>query len=179
MIKYLGSDALTKPTTIAAAPETANSTAGLVTSDIGHGELFLHPKGDRSARIRLRWEPGADGARELAPGTYVVTGYRHVAQGDDGHQWIWSATSAGYRQVTVKADATTHVDVRSKLTVRTRAFLAKNGKHRVGLAFVAEKRLGHTLYRDAKRIAITWQCLGADGAAGEATVLAEGAMEYG
>ena len=49
------------------------------------------------------------------------------------------------------------LDVLEAPKVRARAFLAKNGKHRVGLVFQSEKRLGQTLYRDGKRITIRWQ----------------------
>ena len=76
--------------------------------------------------------------------------------------------------MTVPAGGIAHVEVRTQLAVKPRAFLNKHGKHRVGLVFVAEKKLGNTLYRGGKRIAITRQCLAAEG-----EVLDEGTMGYG
>ncbi len=175
MITYLKSDALTRPTCVTpstrfeAAPET-----GLVTSTIAHGELFLHTKGDATKRYRLRWSSAKEKRERALPvGTYTVTGYRHVATAKDGVQWIWSTTSVGYAELEIKADATTHFEVRTALVAKARAF-EKKGKHRVGLVFQAEKRLGNTLYRAGKRIGIQWQCLDAEG-----EVLSEGAMRYG
>ena len=173
MIDYLKSEEATKPTTIASAPEKRDPNAGRVTSNIEHGELFLHLKGRKEKRIRLRWEPKGDRERELPAGTYEVSGYRHVAQAEDGAMWIWSTTAPVYRELEVKAGETVHLDVRRKVAVNARAF-TKKGKHRVGLVFQAEKRLGNTLYRKAKRIDIRWQCLDKKG-----SVLAEGKMRYG
>ena len=172
MIDYLNGDAIEKPITVAVAPDATDAAMGTVTTNIAHGELFLHLKGD-ATQIRLRWEPGSDAARALAAGTYVVTGYRHVESAGDGAQWIWSTTSAGYRELVVTAGAVTHFDVRQKLGVRARAF-QKKGTYRVGLVFQAEKKLGNTLYRDGARIDITWQCLDEEGA-----TLSEGPMKYG
>lgn len=173
LIAWLKSKAAPKPRTVASAPEEPNPAQGRVQSSIRHGELFLHQKGKPEHRIRLRWDPENGGERELPTGTYTVTGYRHVATAKDGVQWIWSTTSPGYRELVVKAGETTPFRVQGRIKVRARAF-EKHGKHRVGLAFQAEKRLGHTLYRDGLRIGITWQCLDAD-----RKVLSKGAMRYG
>lgn len=174
MIEHLRGDALAKPRTVAAEPVERDPEAGAVTSDIARGELFVQRKDDAAHKVRLRWEPGAGTLRELPAGTWVVTGYRRIADADDGAQWIWSTTSPGYREIRVAAGETTHVDVRRAPAAQVRAFRAKNGQHRVGITFVAEERLGHTLYRGGTRIALTWQCLDAEGA-----VLAEGGMQYG
>lgn len=174
MIEYLSGDALPKPTTISAAPEAIDAATGTVTTDIAHGELFLHPKGNAKQQMRLRWESESDPARALPAGTYVLTGYRHVATADDGKQWIWSTTSHGYRELTVNAGEATHIAVRQKLEVRARGLVNKKGQHRVGVVFVAEKKLGNTLYRDGKRIDITWQCLDENG-----DVLTDGTLKYG
>ena len=64
-------------------------------------------------------------------------------------------------------------NVRGWIGLNTRNGVRK-GQHRVGLVFMAEKKLGNTLYRNGKRIAIRWQLLVALGA-----VLAEGPMRYG
>jgi hypothetical protein len=172
LIDYLNGDAIEKPMTVAVAPDATDAAVGTVTTNIAHGELFLHLKG-HTTQIRLRWEPGGDAARALPAGTYVATGYRHVATADDGAQWIWSTASAGFREIAVKAGAVTHVDVRQQLLARGRAF-QKKGTYRVGLVFQAEKKLGNTLYRDGARIDITWQCLDGEGA-----TLTEGPMKYG
>ena len=175
MIAWLESEAVERPITIdSAARPPGEGPTGTVTSTIRHGELFLHPAGDEQGWIRLRWSPDdEDRSRALAPGTYVLTGYRHLASADDGTPWIWSTASAGYRRIEVKAGETTHVEVRNWLGVDTRAVF-KRGKHRVGLVFLAEKKLGNTLYRDGKRITIQWQLRDALG-----EVLAEGPMRYG
>ena len=173
MITYLKSAAVSKPRTISTSPATRDAKAGCVTSNISHGELFLHPKGQRKERLRLRWDPDGDRERELPAGTYQVTGYRHVATGEDGVQWIWSTTSPAYRELEVKAGETVHFDVRRKIAVNARAF-RKKGTHRVALVFQSERRLGNTLYRKGKRIDIRWQCLD-----GKDDVLSEGKMRYG
>lgn len=175
MIAYLESDVVTRPTTIDSAERgEGDEELGLVTSTIEHGELFLHPQGDKSVWFRLRWSPDdTDRTRSLAPGTYVVTGYRQLATADDGKPWIWSTASAGYKQIDVKAGETVHVEVRDWIGLNTRAVFRK-GKHRVGLLFMAEKKLGNTLYRDGKRITIQWQLRNLLG-----EVLDEGPMRYG
>jgi hypothetical protein len=177
LIVYLKSDEVTRPTTVSAESASPTDTTGCVTTNIRHGELFLQVKGQSDQRFRLRWErePVSDRARKrsLPAGTYVVTGYRHVALADDGTEWIWSTTSPGYRELVVKAGETVHLAVKRTFGVRARAF-EKKGQHRVALAFQAEKRLGSTIYRDGKRISIQWQCLDAEGA-----VLGDGPMKYG
>ena len=173
MITFLKSDDASKPKTIASSPAQPDPKAGRVTSNIRHGELFVHLKGHPEQRLRLRWEPKGDRERELPAGTYAVTGYRHVAAGQDGAQWIWSTTAPVYRELTVKAGETVNLDVRQKITVNARAF-TKKGKQRVALVFQAERRLGNTLYRNGKRIDIQWQCLDKKGA-----LLSEGGMRYG
>ena len=135
--------------------------------------MFLHPKGKKEQRYRLRWEPKAKAERELPAGMYMVSGYRHIARGKDRAEWIWSTTSPAYAQLEVKAGETVAFEVRAKIVVKARAF-TKKGKRRVGLVFMAEKRLGNTLYRKGKRIDIGWECLDAKG-----KVLADGKMRYG
>ena len=174
LIAYLESGAVERPvsvtskTTFEAAKET-----GKVTATITHGELFLHPRGRRQERYRLRWSGEKDRVRTLPVGTYRVTGYRHVKKAKDGAEWIWSTTSPGYAWLEVKPDETAHFEVRRALVVKARAF-EKKGKHRVSLVFRAEKRLGNTLYRNGRRIGIQWQLLDAEGG-----VLSKGAMRYG
>lgn len=175
MIAFLRSDAARKPETLAAGPAAADAATGTVVADIAHGELFLRRQGsDRPVDLRLRFDGEGETSRALPAGTYAVLGYRHVARDADGVTWIWSTTSPGYRRLEIEAGARTRLDVRQRIEVRARAFRAKNGQHRVGLIFVAEEKLGHTLYRDGARIGIRWQCLDDEDA-----VLAEGAMEYG
>jgi hypothetical protein len=175
LIAHLESDALRRPACVTSSSHVGGpEDAGLVTSTIVRGELFLHPKGDPGSRLRLRWsEDDTDRARALRPGPYTVTGYRHVATAEDGAEWIWSTTSPGFAELEVKQGETTHFGVRTALGLKTRAFENK-GKHRVGLAFQAEPRLGSTLYRAGRRIAIRWQLLDDEG-----TVLSDGPMRYG
>jgi len=175
LIEWLKSDDRTRPTSVTSAAEPADEAlAGRVTSTIRHGELFVHAQGDKQTWFRLRWSPEDEGgARALPPGPYVVTGYRQLLTADDGKPWIWSTASAGYRRIEVKAGETVHVEVRDWIGLNTRAVF-KKGKHRVGLLFMAEKKLGNTLYRDGKRIAITWQLRNDLG-----EVLDEGPMRYG
>ena len=175
MIAYLESDAAAKPATVASADTSeASESVGRLTSTITRGELFLHPKGDKSAQVRLRW--GADDeerSRSLPVGTWIVTGYRHIAVGEDGTEWIWSTASPGFREIEVKAGESTHFKVRQWIAVQARAF-EKKGKQRVSLVFQSEKKLGNTIYRAGKRIDIRWQCRDDEG-----VVLAEGPMRYG
>lgn len=173
LITYLKSKSAAKPRTVASCPPIPDPKAGRVTSNIGHGELFLHLKGHREKRIRLRWEPGGDRERELPAGTYEVTGYRRVAAAQDGAEWIWSTTAPVYRELTVTAGQTVQLDVRRKLVVKARAFTKKD-KQRVALVLQAERRLGNTLYRNGRRIQIQWQCLDKQG-----RVLSKGKMRYG
>lgn len=73
----------------------------------------------------------------------------------------------------MQENETAHCAVRQGLGLLTRWF-SKKGRQRVALSFLAEKRLGNTLYRDGRRIAIRWELLDAEGA-----VLASGPMRYG
>ena len=165
---------MTKPRLLATTPEAPAAGEGLVESNLPHGEIFLHPAGQPAQRIRLRWNAGeAPGPRALPAGQYRVTGYRRVQRDDDGVQWIWSTTSPGYRTLTVTAGTTIRLGVKETLTTRGRTF-SINGTKRAGFSFVAEKRLGNTIYRDGARITIQWNALDAGG-----TVCAEGPMAYG
>ena len=137
-----------------------------------HGEIFLHRAGQRDRAIRLRWTRAGE-RRALPAGTYAVSGYRHVAKDDDGVQWIWSSTSNAFRELRVEAGKTVRLDVRRTLRLQTRAKRAK-GALQVSLAFVAEPKLGHTLYRDGTRIPIGWECLDERG-----EILAHGPTTYG
>ena len=175
MIAYLESDAAAKPTTVTSADVSEDSEpVGRLTSTITRGELFLHPQGDKQTQVRLRWgSDDTERARPLPVGTWMVTGYRQVAVGEDGTEWIWSTASPGFREIEVKAGETTHLEVRQWIAVNARA-CEKKGKQRVSLVFQAEEKLGNTLYRHGKRIGIRWQCLDDEG-----TVLDEGPMRYG
>ena len=175
MIAYLKSDAATKPAVVDAASDAGtDGEVGLVTSTIAHGELFLRPKGRKAELFRLRWAPDDEArARPVPVGVYPVIGYRHIQKAADGAPWIWSSCSNGFRELEVKSDETVACDVKTGLKMNTRALFRK-GKHRVGLLFMAAKKLGHTLYRNGRRIPIEWQCLDAEG-----EVLAKGAMRYG
>ena len=82
--------------------------------------------------------------------------------------------SPAYADLVVKTGEQVRFEVRERLNVRARGFTNLKGKRRVGLVFIAERRLGNTLYRKGRRIAITWQCVDA-----EEKVLAEGPMRYG
>lgn len=161
MIAYLESEDAAHPTCIRSKNEAGDGEpTGRITSSIRHGEIFLRPEGDPTTWLRLVWSPkNEDRERSLPPGTYVVTGYRQLRAGEDETLWIWSSSSAGYRRIEVKTDETVQLDVHESLRVTTRATFNR-GQHRVGLAFEAEKKLGHSLYRDGKRIGIRWQCLG-------------------
>ena len=175
MIAYLESEDAAHPTCIRSKNEAGDGEpTGRITSSIRHGEIFLRPEGDPTTWLRLVWSPeDEDRGRPLPPGTYIVTGYRQLRADADGTPWIWSSSSAGYRSIEAKAGETVHLDVRESLSAIPRAFF-KRGQHRLGLAFEAEQKLGHSLYRDGKRIRIRWQCLDA-----EDGVLAEGLMRYG
>lgn len=175
MIEYLKSDAAKKPVVVDADTKPAeDAQVGLVTSTIRHGELLLHPKGKKAKVFRLRWAPEDENrTRPLPAGSYKVLGYRHIQEAADGAPWIWSSCSNGFREIEVEPDATVACDVKTGLKMNTRALFRK-GKHRVGLLFMAEKKLGHTLYRNGRRIPIEWQCLDAEG-----EVLAKGTMRYG
>ena len=117
-----------------------DARTGTVTSTIAHGELFLHVKGDKSKRYRLRWSDDDEHrARPLPVGTYAVSGYRHIRAAADGAKWIWSTASPRYGEIEVKAGEETHCAVKRSPAVRARA-VQKKGTYRVGLAFVAEKR---------------------------------------
>ena len=147
---------------------------GRIASNLQHGELFLFPKGKKSERIRLRFALGdTQRARPLPAGVYKVTGFRQIKKDAKGVEWIWSATSPGYREVTVRAGETATVNVTQKLTTRGRTF-SMHGKKRAGFSFVGEKHVGNTIYRDGKRIPITWEAMDAEG-----KVCASGPMAYG
>ena len=141
-------------------------------SNIPHGEIFLHPEGQPRKALRLRWDGKSEG-RALPAGRYTLTGSRRVVTAKDGAPWIWSTTSPGIRTVTVEAGKTLRLDAAETLVTRGRTFTVK-GSRRVGFSFFSEKKLGNTIYRNGRRIAIRWTALDGSG-----KVLADGAMAYG
>jgi len=148
--------------------EAADAGGGRVTSSLKEGSILLAgPKGD----VVLVWR-GREEARSLAPGTYRLRTTR-VGRTDGKAWWLLSSTGAPGRALEVKEGGEVAIEVGD--TVHFDAKVKRAGD-RLQLGFTIQGRDGRGLsvYRNDRRVPVTYEVLDAAGA-----VLAAGTMTYG
>lgn len=145
---------------------------GHVVCDLDDTEVFLRGAGHRV--YRLRWFGKArDRRRALPAGRYRITGYRIARRDGEGRSWFISTTSHGYRDLVVRGGGQTvlkispviHFEVRGKkFSDQVNVNALVRGEHHVGLS----------IYREGKRIPLSYRLVDAAG-----KELHSGSLRYG
>lgn len=141
-----------------------------VVSDVKAGSIVLvGPAGD----VALQWGFGeADAARGLPTGEYRVRTTR-VEREQEGVHWFLSSTSPPQAPLQLTADRPTRIDVDP--AVHFKAQVKRHGKKlQLGFGIMGADKRGLSVYRDDKRVHVTYRVLSAKG-----RVLAKGNMNYG
>ncbi|MHC4550974.1 MAG: hypothetical protein ACYTEZ_19665 [Planctomycetota bacterium] len=141
-----------------------------MTSSVRAGSVTLAgPRGD----VTLVWNGETkERARALPPGVYRVRTTR-VERTKDGTHWFISSTSPPRAPVAVRAGKTTHVRVGD--TVHFESRVRRHGNElRLGFAIKGADGRGLSVYKDGRRVPVTFNVLSKKG-----RVLASGTMNYG
>ena len=146
----------------AQTPPPRAKGAAKVAASFAEGSAVLAGEG---GDVTLVWDPKAR-APEAPPGTYRVRSTRIVRE-----SWIISASAGPEPSLTVKDKAELKVDE----TVRFDGHAKRHGaKLQLGFSIKAADGRGLTVYKDDRRVPVTFKVLAKDG-----KVLAQGTMNYG
>jgi hypothetical protein len=141
--------------------------SGRVTASFKAGSVgFAGPDGD----VTLVWKKG--GVRALPAGTYRVRTTR-VEREKGGVHWFLSSTSPPRERVTVKAGRTVRVAVDDTVHFEPR-IRRQDDRIQLGFAIKAADGRGLSVYKNDRRVPVTYKVLAKDG-----KVLASGTMNYG
>lgn len=141
--------------------------SGLVTASFETGSVVLAgPAGD----VTLAWSKG--GRRALPAGTYRVRTTR-VEREQGGVHWFLSSTSPPREKITVKEGRTVRIEAGAvvRFTPRIRQ---KDDRMQLGFAIRGTDGRGLSVYKNDRRVPVTYKVLAKDG-----QVLASGTMNYG
>lgn len=162
-----------RPTRFSAAPEDGGTKDkfALVESSIAQGSVILAgPKGD----IALDWRKGdKDRVRGIPPGTYRVRTVRiERTKGKD--QWFLSMTQPPKKPLRFSSSKRVKLDTSD--TIRFAAHARPAGKKKLSLGFSIKGKAGEglSIYRNGKRVSVTYTMFDAKGHR-----LGSGKMNYG
>ncbi|MGI9241193.1 MAG: hypothetical protein ACR2RV_10355 [Verrucomicrobiales bacterium] len=175
--------------------ESDDSKVGFVSSNLGHGSVFL--KNDQGAVTRLAWEAideetddrgesderphqpvteDEDGGRLLAlpVGTYTLAGYRFCRKDKYGANWFISAILAHYdeHQIIVRPGKVSRIEIDPTVVVSCRANATEKLIVQAGVQGM--HGAGLTIYREGRRIPMGFTISAANG-----KLLETGEMDYG
>ena len=123
--------------------------------------------------MALVWAAGEKKrVRGIPPGNYRVRSVRQERE-EKGSHWILSATTPHADARRFTAGKTTRLKVGDTLHIAGRAKLKKK-RLQLGFSLQNAAGWGASVYRDDKRVAVTYEVLGKGG-----RVLASGPMNYG
>jgi hypothetical protein len=141
--------------------------SGGITASFKTGSVGLAgPDGD----VTLVWKKG--GVRALPAGTYRVRTTRVEREKGDVH-WFLSSTSPPREPITVKAGGTVRVAVGDTVHFQPR-IRRKDDRMQLGFAIKGADGRGLSVYKNDRRVPVTYKVLAKDG-----KVLASGTMNYG
>jgi len=165
LVRWLERKDQKRPARIEQAPRDGEA---VIASDISVGSMVLAgPDGD----VTLIWNE-ARSKLGLPPGAYRVRTTR-IEREAKGVHWFVSSTGQPGPPLQFEAGRTARLDVQP--TVRFRASVKRKGrKLQLGFAITAADGRGLSVYRDGKRIPVTYRLLSSKG-----KVLAKGRMNYG
>lgn len=173
MVEFLRGQTIEPPRAVAGAPEAGDVQSGFVVPSFERGSLVL--RDERGKFHRLAWEP-REGSREpderrraLAPGKYVLTGYRIVRNDARGTTWHVSATALTIRTLVVERGRELRVAIDETIHVAQRFDGAS-----VGMAIRGEAEAGLSIYASGKRIPMSFRVRDAAG-----RELKSGKINYG
>lgn len=174
LVAFLKSGTLPAPTTVASPPAKDAGGAGFVSAGFKEGTLLLKNRAGKFYRLAWPREAAAkDRRRALPPGDYTLTEYRLVRRDDQGIEWFLSATGPAIRRLTVKAGEELPVPLDETAHVQCRVRRGGDGLNVQGV-ITGEHHAGMSIYRDGRRIALSYRVSDAQG-----KELAAGPMKYG
>lgn len=169
MIKWLKQKKDWRPTRLDTPTDDKKATS-FVAPEFTAGSTVLQ-RGDRL--ITLVWRKGdEDKQRSLPAGEYTVRTTR-VEGEKDGKWWFLSSSGPGAAKVIVEDDNTTKFAANNVVLLSAKA-MQKGKQIRLALGIGGADKRGISIYREGKRIPVTYRLLDKEG-----KTLAEGAMNYG
>lgn len=155
-----------------AAPEKGNTESARVVSDLEAGSIVL--KGDKGD-VALVWKQGEKGhERALPPGPYYLRTTRVERVKGKNH---WFLSSTGPQQgaaMKLKAGKAKRIDVAATVHFHAMMKPNKKGAFQLGFSIKGADGRGLSVYRNDKRVPVTYEVLAKGG-----KVLASGSMNYG
>jgi len=127
--------------------------------------------GDRL--VRVVWPLGVtDRRRVIAPGRYSVRELRFEYRDKDAH-WFLSSSGPPFQQVEVAAKGASSLVIPEEITCATRA---KRDGDELRFSFGMQARQGHgvTIFKDGRRVPVSYRLLDKDG-----KEMGAGKMNYG
>lgn len=145
----------------------------LVRSNLDPGSLILAgPDGD----VTLVWTDGEKGdTRAVSAGEYRLRTTR-IERTKGGEHWFLSSTGPKQEAKSLRAGRTTQIDVADTVHFRGRIqrHPKQEGRLQLGFSIQAADGRGLSVYKDDKRVPVTYEVLSGGG-----DVLASGTMNYG
>ena len=170
MIKWLTRNDEARPLRLDAAPKRPKDLA-LVETNLDAGSLILAgPGGDVAALV---WKfDDKDRRRALPPGAYRLRTTRIERMAGKDH-WFLSSTGPPGAERVLKADKTARIEVGDTVHFAAKA-RRKGGRLQLNFAIRGADHRGLSVYKNDKRVPVTWRQLSKKG-----KVLASGKMNYG
>jgi len=114
-----------------------------------------------------------DRARTLPSGTYRLRTVR-IEKERDGTHWFLSSTGPPGEALAVEAGKTARLDVKAEVHFEAVARRQREGGVQLGFSIRGADGRGMSIYRDDRRVAVSYSLRAEDG-----SVVAEGTMNYG
>jgi hypothetical protein len=171
---WFRSKPLPLPKLIASPPAGAtDGESGVIVLPEGEAALLLED--EQGQALRISWErvedqrPNKDRRRALPAGQYKILGLRQVDRSREGELWHTSTTGRqlGFLDVEEGEQQTLELD-------RKIVFSRALRKTQVAMGITHPSGAGLSIYKDGRRIPITYELHAADG-----RIVRHGAMNYG
>ena len=167
MIAWLQSDQRRPPTRLDQPPQKTDKGVD-VRPDFKAGSIVLQ-RGDRL--LTLHWpKDDKDLRRRLPAGEYLLRTTR-LEREKGGVPWFLSSTGPAKRKLHLKKGTKLSID--DSVMFRSSA-RRRGGKLQLGFGITTKDKRGLSIYRDGKRVPVTYRVLDKKG-----KVLAQGTMNYG
>ncbi|MBL1150628.1 MAG: hypothetical protein HND42_10520 [Armatimonadetes bacterium] len=164
---FLESQPFPLPTRL--TPGASDASGGEVRAGFDRASVLLRNSDGKF--VRLDWESGggAEKSIHLPPGTYQLRGYRILKKAKDGTDWFISGIPP--KPVDVRVEAGKRASLLSEDTITV---ASRNVGGNLGMEIRGLHHSGVSIYRNGKRIPISYELLDAAG-----KVVESGRMTYG
>ena len=170
MIDWLKSGGGQRPARVKSAPARDETTGARVVSDFESGTIFLRgPDGD----VGLDWKKDDESReRALPPGAYHLRTVRVEHTSGKDHWFVSISGQHGPKYKLCQGD-TTKIAVPTKVKFKAHA-RRRGGEVRLGFGITDVNRRGLSIYRNDRRVVVTYKMVSRDG-----RLLKSGKMNYG